>query len=109
MRKGIPNEPPEHKGFTAALAQYRWKCRKTGVRFSLERDQVFSFFKAPCFYCASPPSPRTGIDRLDPRAGYVIGNVVPCCWLCNRMKSNTPALAFVQRCVAISKTAWSLA
>ena len=27
-----------------------------------------------------------GIDRVDSDGGYVTGNVVPCCWPCNRMK-----------------------
>lgn len=28
------------------------------------------------------------LDRMDPSKGYISGNLVPCCWDCNRIKSN---------------------
>lgn len=28
------------------------------------------------------------LDRMDNNKGYLINNVVPCCWYCNRMKSD---------------------
>ena len=31
---------------------------------------------------------RSGIDRFDNDNGYIISNCVPCCWMCNNMKSS---------------------
>lgn len=28
------------------------------------------------------------LDRKDNNKGYIIGNIVPCCWECNRLKSD---------------------
>jgi hypothetical protein len=41
----------------------------------------------PCFYCGTEDAPR-GCDRLDNDAGHVVGNVVPCCKLCNKTRNN---------------------
>lgn len=40
-----------------------------------------------CYYCDGPLG-DTGsrIDRADNSLGYVLGNCVPCCWICNQMK-----------------------
>lgn len=41
----------------------------------------------PCFYCQLPLG-KTGIglDRIDNARGYVDGNVLPCCTLCNYVR-----------------------
>ena len=36
-----------------------------------------------------------GIDRIDSSIGYVVENCVPCCTLCNRMKSNLSGREFI--------------
>lgn len=41
-----------------------------------------------CHYCGVEPSPHNGIDKVDPTLGYVDGNMVSCCWICNRAKGN---------------------
>jgi hypothetical protein len=61
----------------------------------------------PCVYCGKEPAnlfrrkfqvdgkyryvPEmdfhySGIDRVDSAKGYIHGNLVPCCWECNRIK-----------------------
>jgi len=35
-----------------------------------------------------------GLDRIDSSMGYVLNNVVPCCWTCNQAKSNMSQEAF---------------
>jgi len=54
--------------------------------------------KQDCFYCGEEPSNNqkshfdngdfvyNGIDRLKNNIGYEIGNVVSCCYKCNKMK-----------------------
>lgn len=41
------------------------------------------YFNKPCMYCGTITA---GIDRVDNSKGYVDGNMVSCCKLCNRMK-----------------------
>jgi hypothetical protein len=63
-------------------------------KWSLTPIDVGSIIYENCHYCGAPPSKRTksgrllrnGIDRVDPAGNYEMGNVVPCCWTCNRMK-----------------------
>lgn len=40
-----------------------------------------------CHYCGSVlPCAGSGIDRLDHTEGYILNNIVPCCWECNKRK-----------------------
>lgn len=49
-----------------------------------------------CFYCDSEPSNMisqygfkyNGLDRVDSSKGYSLSNVVTCCKICNRAKSD---------------------
>lgn len=44
---------------------------------------------AVCNYCAGPlPETSSGLDRKDNAIGYTLTNVVPCCFSCNREKSD---------------------
>lgn len=87
--------------------QYNRNCRRRNVFFGLTIAQFCRVIYLPCAYCDKPPSqmipgygrynPFTGIDRVNPKWGYTIENVKPCCPDCNAMKSNrlTPAEARV--------------
>ena len=39
-----------------------------------------------CVYCQIPGD--VGCDRIDNNKGHIIGNVVPCCYVCNTTKSD---------------------
>ena len=69
------------------------KCRE--LTYSMSDDFLFSLVKNPCYYCNSEPfKPHredqtflyNGLDRLDNDIGYLESNVVPCCFICNKMK-----------------------
>lgn len=89
---------PGQSGLVQAWNLYRRKAKDRGIEFKLTREEAFALFKMDCYYCGVVPSNiaksnttyggclYSGIDRLDPTLGYVTGNVVPCCWNCNRMK-----------------------
>jgi 5-methylcytosine-specific restriction endonuclease McrA len=73
------------------------KHRKRGLTISYE--EFIKISSSVCYYCGSLPSNLhkynhytpylyNGLDRLDPSGGYIADNIVPCCWRCNRMKSN---------------------
>lgn len=63
----------------------------------LTRQQFDQFQTMDCTYCGFPVTGRSlltaeentgsGLDRKDSTKGYVIENVVPACFLCNRTKN----------------------
>ncbi len=78
----------KEKGFPFCMSFYEFKALK--------------HLDSPCHYCGLPP---TGLDRIDSSQGYLVENVVPCCYRCNLMKSDlTQAdfIAHVRRIIANS-------
>jgi len=73
---------------------YKSAASRKGLIFGLTSGQVYAMFESPCVYCDTEGSNNckgfayNGIDRVDSAVGYVARNCVPCCWNCNRMKSN---------------------
>jgi 5-methylcytosine-specific restriction endonuclease McrA len=88
--------------------------RKCGFHLTLSELMVIT--QLPCSYCGKVPSNVyhltyktggknhvdtskeircSGIDRVDSSKPYVHGNVVPCCWVCNRMKGPMPLDKFL--------------
>ena len=62
-----------------------------GIPFELTLDEFDELTRQPCCYCGCLPddgfgSQFTGLDRIDSSNGYFVGNVVPCCNWCNKMK-----------------------
>jgi len=79
---------------------YRYRARKRGIEFRISLQLFREITSKPCAYCGTGPSlvhtPKrangsykyNGVDRKDADLGYVSGNVVPCCDICNRAKSD---------------------
>lgn len=84
---------------------YKKGATERDLSFEITFEQFENLVKRNCFYCNSPPSrERTrkhhkwkfnGVDRVNNNQGYYIGNIVPCCWNCNRMKLNIPYDEFI--------------
>jgi hypothetical protein len=94
------------------MVDYRKSARNKNHPFELTRDQVAEMMDQPCHYCGAEPSnslvqhgkrirPYQGIDRLDNSKGYVVGNVVPCCIICNKMKKAMNETEFMSHVRAI--------
>ena len=73
-----------------ALTQLEWmkwkhsaekKCVYCGIQ---EEDLPLVQMESQC----KMPVKRLGIDRLDSEADYVPENMVPCCFVCNQIKSD---------------------
>jgi 5-methylcytosine-specific restriction endonuclease McrA len=90
------------------LHVYRHGSRVRGWEWALGRAEFDRLITSACVYCGSPPlTPyrepgRTydgftynGIDRVDNKLGYVPGNVVTCCKVCNHAKWNMGQAEFV--------------
>jgi hypothetical protein len=98
---------PGEAGLRQAWNLYRRKALERKLEFTLTQDETNAIFRDICFYCGAPPGNvaksntghggclYTGIDRIDSTKGYIQGNVRPCCWPCNRMKSTMPQGNFI--------------
>ena len=68
---------------------YKSRCKMKKIQFNLSFSLFDSLVKRECHYCKyKSESKINGIDRVDPTKGYTKLNCVPCCWTCNRAKSN---------------------
>lgn len=67
----------------------RRKARARGLAWSLSLTEYERLTQEACHYCgwALPPA-GVGLDRLDNAIGYDPSNVVPCCTVCNLVRSN---------------------
>jgi hypothetical protein len=55
------------------------------------------------FVPGRPSIALSGIDRLDNSKGYVSGNVVPCCSVCNHAKHNLASDRYIEHCKAVAR------
>lgn len=91
-----------------AAYNYRNGASQRGIVFDLTDEETISLMKQDCHYCKSPPSNIThggrnknhwiihsGIDRVMNDIGYVSGNVVPCCKVCNYAKRDMTEREFL--------------
>ena len=71
-------------------------CKKRALDLKLTLNEVKEIIYLPCHYCgqidtrewrANMFSDVNSIDRVDASIGYVHGNCVPCCGMCNIMKN----------------------
>ncbi len=66
------------------LSRFNAGFKKRGGYCDLTLEQYTDIVSKPCFYCAWPISKfGKGMDRIDNFKQYVMGNVVPCCSMCN--------------------------
>ena len=82
-------------------ADYRRNAATRGFTFQISKERFAEITDQACAYCgAEGPN---GIDRVDSDLGYVEGNMVPCCSICNRMKSNLGREVFLAQVARIAK------
>lgn len=62
---------------------YIRSANKQGIPFELTKQDWNIMTKSDCKYCKRSPTTWFGIDRIIPSKGYVIENVVSCCFDCN--------------------------
>lgn len=101
--------------FSAVWQSYKRGAIERGLNFNLSKKQFYDLSQKDCFYCGQKPSqvrkPRykgkyssyiyNGIDRMNSQLGYDISNCVPCCGVCNKMKSNHTFKDFIEKIKAI--------
>jgi hypothetical protein len=84
----------KNPGVKNILSKYKDRARRKNIAFELTEKSFLDITLMNCFYCNSLPKNKqrnyiyNGIDRLNSGLGYTLGNSVPCCKICNIMKSN---------------------
>jgi hypothetical protein len=91
-------KPPGISGFNRIYKYYKKGAKYKYREFFLSKEQFRGLVEKPCFYCGSEPYNKaitsagvftySGVDRVDSGVGYILENVVPCCTVCNRAKSD---------------------
>lgn len=94
--------------FRALYNTYKKRALKDGRAFSLTKEQFRALTSAPCTYCNIKPRQQkracsesygiyqyNGLDRVDNARGYELGNVAPCCAMCNRSKRELSVVEFL--------------
>ena len=104
----LRTKPKGEAAFNIVLNAMKMGAKVRGYDWDLTREQVLKITKQNCFYCGTPPSniaaPKntngdyvySGIDRIDNNKGYIIDNIIPCCWICNRAKATMTISEFLE-------------
>ncbi len=72
---------------------YKKGAINRNIKFDLNKEEFALITSQKCHYCGEYSNEYfgnkySGIDRVDSSIGYNINNIVPCCAICNRMKSD---------------------
>lgn len=94
-------EDPSQSSLNEMIYAYQNNSKARGLEFALTAEEFRGITSSNCAYCGCSPCqdyrPRrkgmttipyrhNGIDRVDNSKGYVSGNCVSACFICNRMK-----------------------
>lgn len=98
---------PDNLGFIKELYRnYKSSAKRRDYAFEINLEDFKSMIESHCYYCGDLGSLSTygyhksieykynGIDRMDNNLGYVNGNVVTCCKICNNSKSTLSIVEF---------------
>ena len=111
--------PPGEAAFNLLFASYRCAAENRSLVFGIDKPYFRELTQRECFYCGKEPKQvckpelsggytYNGIDRRNNAIGYVVGNVVSCCKLCNWMKNQFEETIFLDHVKRISKYQESL-
>ena len=67
------------------FSMIRSVAKRRGKEFKLAIEDVKTLWNKPCEYCGEEIE-GLHLDRVDNKKGYEVGNVVSCCWPCNKSK-----------------------
>lgn len=113
MRKKLPKGEAM---FNQLLAHYKWHAKRRGLKWDLSKEVFKSLTKQLCFYCGTAPKTifgafikskglehryngtytYNGVDRINPKEGYIRDNCVSCCTKCNRTKWDLSQVEFLE-------------
>lgn len=83
-----------HRKIHHIYTRYKLSAKYRNFEFDLTPDDFRKFRQSDCYFCGDKLR-RIGVDRLDNEKGYTKNNCVPCCTICNRMKTNHTEIFFL--------------
>ncbi len=101
QRTGFQNiklrKPQEVVARNKVFDGYKRNAAQRGYSFDLKFEEFSKIIEKPCYYCGKLQSNfcnkgvngglfYNGIDRVDNNSGYYLGNIAPCCKICNNAK-----------------------
>jgi hypothetical protein len=64
-------------------------AKRRKLTWLLSREDFRALIGGVCTYCdGALPVTGIGLDRIENSIGYEVGNVLPCCTYCNRMRND---------------------
>ncbi len=87
------------------FSTYKYSAEHRDLTFEITRDDFEAITAQNCYLCNT--SGPNGVDRIDSdrSVGYIVGNMEPCCALCNRMKNLFDYVLFTTQ-VDMIKSHW---
>ena len=118
-----PTSEKINSGYRYLYNSLKSSCKRIKRDFELSYEEACTLYKGNCAYCGKPPSNTVkvnvekfgvkynGIDRIDSSKGYVENNVAPCCYTCNRFKSDLALPDFLEHveniyCFRVQRLSW---
>lgn len=67
----------------------KYKCSADGIPLSIDLNTYLTLIAHNCEYCDKSLNNETGcgLDRVNPKLGYAVSNVLPCCGACNQIRN----------------------
>ncbi len=95
----------KHRAYSLP-ARYSILTRESCGHLSISKTEYLELCQAGiCFYCGGDTGMTTGhtLDKVDPKKGYKLSNVVSCCRNCNMIKNNLLTLKEMQSIIEVLK------
>ena len=86
------------KSLSRHYNEYRRSAYIRNLLFQLSEKDFEEIVSKPCVYCGHyKEDEAVGIDRINSEKHYQLGNVVPCCEMCNIMKGRLSINDFIDK------------
>ena len=91
----------ENRSLAGRYKALKYIAKQRGYECQLSKADLAYLVMQPCHYCGQPLSQTgCGLDRVNNSVGYSLGNVVPCCAACNKIKGDN--LTYAEMKVAMA-------
>jgi hypothetical protein len=100
-RSTIERTRQRHLSPAGRYANYKYGAKDRGIPFKISFEYFMTFWQKPCAYDGKPIE-TIGLDRIDNTKGYVKGNIVPCCFTCNKAKMDRSGKEYIAHCKRVA-------
>ena len=84
--------------------EYVLSAARRNIEFNISVEEFKEVVTKPCYYCKKYDETEVlGIDRIDSFKGYVKGNILPACEICNSMKKQLTMKEFATHITLVYK------